>query len=55
LCLESFRTEFFKNWPLVLRYKFSIGGLNVNLKTGLLRISPDEKDVVQNVALVAIL
>lgn len=33
------------------RYKFSIGGLSVNLKTGLLRVSPDEKDVVQNVAL----
>ena len=25
--------------------------MNVNLKTGLLRVCPDEKDVVQNVAL----
>jgi hypothetical protein len=32
-------------------YKFSIWGLTVNLKTGLLRIGPDEKEVVQNVAL----
>ena len=35
----------------ISRYKFGICSLSVNLKTGLLRIGPEEKDVVQNVAL----